>query len=187
MSRNILLSMLVLILSSLACNLFIGGPEYPQTQIPISTETAGSVEEQLRTAFEDAQQSGIISFTINEAQLTSLVAQRIAADPESSFITEPQVLLRDSEIQIYGKAQQGFLTANIRIALAAVIDANGQPQILVKAVDFGPLPAPDGLNNTISAMVNEAFTGALGPAATGFRLESIVIADGLMTFTGRIK
>lgn len=167
--------------------MFIGGPEYPEAQIPISTETAATVEEQLKQAFESAQQTGVLSFTINEAQLSSLVAQRIAADPESSFITEPMVLLRDNEIQIYGKATQGYLTANIRIALSANIDANGQPQILLKSADFGPLPAPDGLNNTISAMVNEAFTGALGPVATGFRLESIVIADGLMTFTGRVK
>ena len=186
MSKNTLLSILVLILSSLACNMFIGGPEYPQAQVPVSTETAGTVEEQLKQAFEAAQQTGTLSFTVDEAQLTSLVALRLASDPES-FLTEPQVLLRDNEIRIYGKAVQGYLQANILIALAATVDANGQPQITVKSVDFGPLPAPEGINNTISAMVNEAFTGALGPAATGFRLESITIADGLMTFTGRIK
>jgi hypothetical protein len=186
MSKKILLSMLVLILSSLACNMFIGGPEYPEGQIPISTEIAGSVEEQLKQAVESAQQTGTLSFSVNEAQLTSLLAQRIAAEPDS-FLTEPQVYLRDNEIQIYGKAQQGFFTANVRIALVAMVDANAQPQIIVKSADFGPLPAPEGLNNTISALVNEAFTGALGPAATGFRLETITIENGLMTFTGRIK
>ena len=186
MSRNILLSMLVLILSSLACNMFIGGPEYPEVQIPVSTETAGSVEEQLKQAIETAKQTGALSFTVDEAQLTSLVALKIAADPES-FLTEPQVLLRDNEIQIYGKAVQGYFTANVRITLSAAVDANGQPLVALKSADFGPLPAPEGLNSTISALVNEAFTGALGPAATGFRLESITIANGLMTFTGRIK
>jgi len=186
MSRNILLSMLVLILSSLACNMFIGGPEYPESQIPISTETAGSVEEQLKQAIETAKETGALSFTIDEAQLTSLVAQKIASDPES-FLTEPQVLLRDNEIQIFGKAKQGYFAANVRITLSAAVDENAQPKITVKSVDFGPLPAPEGLNSTVSALVNEAFTGALGPAATGFRLENITIANGLMTFTGRIK
>jgi hypothetical protein len=186
MQRNLLLSLMVLILSSLACSMFIGGPEYPEGQIPVSTEIAGSVEEQLRQAIESAKQSGVLSFTITEAQLTSLLAQRLAADP-NSFITSPQVYLRDNEIQVYGKAVQGYLQANIRITLSASVDVNGQPQIAVKAVDFGPLPVPEGINNSISAIVNEAFTGALGPAATGFRLESISIANGLMTFTGRIK
>jgi hypothetical protein len=186
MNRKILLSLLVLILSSLACNMFIGGPEFPDAQIPVSTEIAGSVAEQLKQAVDNAKETGRLSFTMNEAQLTSLVAQKFASDPDS-FLTDPQVFLRDNEIQIYGKAVQGYFTANVRIALSVSVDANSQPKVAVKSVDFGPLPAPEGLNNTISAMFNEAFTGALGPAATGFRLETINIADGLMTFTGLIK
>lgn len=186
MSKKILLSILVLILSSMACNMSIGGPDYPEGQIPVSTEIAGSVEEQLKQAVETAKETGVLSFTLTESQLTSLLAQRLSSDPDS-FLTEPQVYLRDNEIQIYGKAQQGFFTANVRIALSATVDENAQPLITVKSVDFGPLPAPEGVNNTISAMVNEAFTGALGPAATGFRLETIIIANGVMTFAGRIK
>jgi hypothetical protein len=57
----------------------------------------------------------------------------------------------------------------------------------VVSTDFGPFPAPEGLNSAISAMVAEAYTGSLGPMATGFRLESITIADGSMTLSGRIK
>jgi hypothetical protein len=186
MSKKVLLSIVILILSSMACNMFIGGPEYPDGQIPISTEIAGSVEEQLKQAVETAKETGTLSFSINEAQLTSLLAQRLASEPDA-FLTEPQVFLRDNEIQIYGKAQQGPFAANVRIALVAAVDGSGQPSITVKSVDFGPLPAPEGLNKTISAMVNEAFTGALGPAATGFRLDTITISNGLMTFTGRIK
>ncbi|HAE58396.1 MAG TPA: hypothetical protein DCG54_02525, partial [Anaerolineae bacterium] len=67
---------------------------------------------------------------------------------------EPQVLLRDNEIQIFGKAKQGYFAANVRITLSAAVDENAQPKITVKSVDFGPLPAPEGLNSTISALVN---------------------------------
>lgn len=186
MTRNILLSVLILVLSSLACTMFVGGPDYPEAQIPISTETAGSVEEQIKQAVDTAKETGTLSFTISEAQLTSLLAYKMAAE-QKPLLTEPQVLLRDGEIQIYGKIVQGNFAANVRIVLSAAVDANGQPKISVTSTDFGPLPAPEGLNNSISALVNEAFTGALGPAATGFRLESIGIADGVMTLTGRIK
>jgi hypothetical protein len=36
-------------------------------------------------------------------------------------------------------------------------------------------------------MVREAYVGSLGPVATGLRIESINIADGVMTVNGRIK
>jgi hypothetical protein len=35
--------------------------------------------------------------------------------------------------------------------------------------------------------LQEALTGQLGPAAIGFRLESIDISDGVLTVTGRTK
>jgi hypothetical protein len=67
------------------------------------------------------------------------------------------------------------------------VDANGQPQIDIASADFGPFPAPKGLKDAITAMVKEAYTGSLGPVATGLRIESISIANGVMTVTGRIR
>jgi hypothetical protein len=67
------------------------------------------------------------------------------------------------------------------------VDVAGQPRLEIASADFGPFPAPQGLNNAISALIAEAYTGSLGPVATGFRLESISIADGVMTLTGRVK
>jgi hypothetical protein len=66
-------------------------------------------------------------------------------------------------------------------------ETSGLPKIEIVSADFGPIPAPEGLNTAISAMIDEAFTGSLGPVAIGFRLESITIADGIMTLTGRTK
>jgi uncharacterized protein YpmS len=183
---TLILPALALTLASLACTMFIGGPELPQATIPVSTEIAGSVQEQVKQAVESAAQNGTLTLSISESQLSSLLAVKLQSQPDP-FITEPQVLLRNGEIQVYGKAISGSFQANVRIVLSATIDANGQPQITVTSTDFGPLPAPEGLNNSISAVVNEAFTGALGPAATGFRLENITIADGMLTLTGRIK
>ena len=103
------------------------------------------------------------------------------------MITEPQVYLRDGQMQIYGKTQQGMLTANIGIIVSVGVDENGQPKIEIVSADFGPLPAPEGLRDAIGAMVREAYTGSLGPVATGLRIESISIADGIMTISGRIR
>lgn len=182
----LLVTLLSLILASLACTINAGGPAYPETRVPISTESAASFEEQVRAAQTAAAQSGALTVSVSESQLTSLLAARLAQD-ESPLITDPQVYLRDGQIQIYGKASQGPIQVNVRIVIAISVDANGQPVISVVSTDFGPLPAPEELNKTISAMTQEAFTGALGPAAIGFRLESVAIADGVMTLTGRVK
>jgi hypothetical protein len=103
------------------------------------------------------------------------------------LITEPQVYLRDGQMQIYGKSKQGMFTANIGIIVNVGVDENGQPKIDIVSADFGPLPAPQGLKDAITAMVREAYTGSLGPVATGLRIETITIADGIMTVTGRIR
>ena len=185
---------LPLVLAALSCTIFIGGPDYPKTSVPVSTQAAGSLDDQLHAAETTAANSGTLTLSISESQITSLVADKLneQTDPstgsgQAPFITDPQVYLRDGQIQIYGKAVQGNLQANVRIILSATLDANGKPVISVVSTDFGPLPAPEGLNNAISKMVDEAFTGAIGPAAIGFRLESLTIADGVMTLTGRVK
>jgi hypothetical protein len=91
-------------------------------------------------------------------------------------------------MQMYGKINRGMLAANMLITMNVNVDPDtGLPKIEIASADFGPLPAPEGLNSAISAVIDEAFTGSLGPVAIGFRLESIAIADGTMTLTGRIK
>lgn len=181
-----LASIITVALAALACTIAVGGPDYPETPIPIATESTSSVEDMVHAAETAAAESGTLTLTFNESQLTTLLATKLAAQSEP-LLTEPQVYLRDNQIQIYGKATRANLQANVRIVLAASVSPEGQPVINVTSADFGPFPAPEGLNKTISAFMQEAFTGALGPAAIGFRLESITIADGVLTLTGRVK
>jgi hypothetical protein len=192
--RGLSLFLLLLILTSLACTIFVGGPDYSSLPpIPVSGEAAESIKEELRRAIEAGAATGIITVNLTEPQITSYLAARLQTDPNlqqsdrKPLITDPQVYLRDGQMQIYGKTQQGMLTANIGIIVNMGIDANGQPQIDVVSADFGPFPAPEGIKDAITAMVREAYTGSLGPVATGLRIETISIANGVMTVTGRIK
>jgi hypothetical protein len=90
-------------------------------------------------------------------------------------------------MKIYGKSQQGMFTANIGVIVNMGVDELGKPKIEVTSADFGPFPVPGGIKEALTAMIDEAYTGAIGPAATGLRIETITIADGIMTITGRIK
>ena len=73
------------------------------------------------------------------------------------------------KFKIYGKAARGYFEANVGIILSASIDPNGQPMVDITSADFGPIPVPEDMTSAISAMVQEAYTGALGPLATGFQ------------------
>jgi hypothetical protein len=179
---------------SLACVVFVGGPDYSNLPpIPVSAEAAASIKDEIQRAVEAAAETGVITVNLTEPQITSYIAARLQTDPslqqsdKKPLITDPQVYLRDGQMQIYGKTQQGLFAANIGIIVNMGVDANGQPQIDVASADFGPFPAPKGINDAITAMVKEAYTGSLGPVATGLRIESISIANGVMTVTGRIR
>jgi hypothetical protein len=178
----------------LACTVFVGGPDYSSLPpIPISADAAASIQDEIQRAAAAAAQTGVITVNLTEPQITSYLAARLQTDPslqqsdKKPLITDPQVYLRDGQMQIYGKTQQGIFAANIGIIVNMGVDLNGQPQIDVVSADFGPLPAPDGLKDAITAMVREAYTGSLGPVATGLRIEGISIANGVMTVTGRIR
>jgi hypothetical protein len=183
---TLLIGPFVLILAILACTLNIGGPAYPDHYIPVSTEAAGELQFAMQTAAAVGEASGQETLVITEPQLTSYLAARLEAQEQPLF-TKPQVYLQDGQVQIYGTAQQGYIQANIKIVLTAGIDEQGQPKIELTAADFGPLPVPAGLKEAISAAVQEAYTGAIGPIATGFRLESITISNGTMTIIGHTK
>jgi hypothetical protein len=184
---KILLMLFTLIITTLACTVFIGGPDYPETRIPVSTEAVDSFRTAVAESFEQGKSTGNVALIINQEQLTSLLAQKLQAQSDP-FITDPQVYLKTGGIiEVYGRAHQGNFEATVGIVMTTIVNAAGQPEVQIVSADFGPLKAPEGLNKTINALLQETLTGSLGPAATGFRLESIVIADGLMLLAGRVK
>jgi len=191
--KRVPLFLFVLLLASLACTVFVGGPDYSDRPVIYpTTEEAERLKEEIKRAFEDGASTGEVTIRITEPQITSLLALRLQSDQNlqedsKPFITDPQVYLRDGQMQIFGKTQQGMFTANIGIIVSLGIDEDSKPKIEIVSADFGPLPAPDTLKEAISSMIQEAYTGSVGPVATGLRVHTIFIADGIMTIAGRIK
>ena len=185
--------LLTVLFASLACTVFVGGPDYSDlTPIPVSLEAAESLKEEMRKSFEAGAQTGVVTLNITEPQITSVLAFRLLSDPnmqtdQKPIITDPQVYLRDGQMKIYGKSQQGMFAANIGIIVNMGVDELGKPKIEIVSADFGPFPAPEGIKEALTAMIDEAYTGSIGPAATGLRIETITIANGIMTITGRIR
>jgi len=185
-NKHLYLFFLTLALTSLACTIFVGGPDYPANPVPFSMEAMDSFSQQVEQAMTIGAETGTFSLQINEEQLTSYLTLKMQEQANPPF-TDPQVLLRDGQMQIFGKIQRSYFLANTAIILSVGIDEAGLPKIEVISADFGPFPAPGGVNEAIGAIVAEVFTGSFGPAAIGLRLETITIADGVMTLTGRLK
>lgn len=184
--RRFFLSSLVMALAVLACTISVGGPPYPEERIPVSTAAMEQLHESIATAIVNGAESGEVTLVISEAQLTSYLVYYLQNQPQP-FVTDPQVYLRDGQVQIYGTVQRGYLQATACVVLTPKIDSDGRLQLELTSADFGPFPTPKGLREALTAMVSEAYTGALGPVATGFRLTSVVIANGYVLLTGRIR
>ena len=180
-------SIITLIFASMACSIFIGGPEFPDQTVSYSPEEVQTMRQQFEQALITGAETGVVTLQITEAQLTAYIAEKLSQNNNPPF-TDPQIFLRDGQMQMYGKITRNWFNANMLITMNVGVDeTTGQPKIEIASADFGPIPAPEGINSAISAIISEAYTGTLGPIAVGFRLESIAIADGIMTLTGRIK
>src|SRR5512138_3714572 len=96
--------LLTLILTSLACTIFVGGPDYSNLPaIPISAEAVQSMQDEVTRAFEAGAQTGTITLNFTEEQLTSYIAGRLQNDTnlqqdKKPLITDPQVYLRDGQM-----------------------------------------------------------------------------------------
>jgi uncharacterized protein YpmS len=186
MKTRFLLSLAAFALAALACSIFVGGPTYPEPPIAPSTQSVEDAQAQIDKAFTESAQTGQFSLVITESQLTAYLAAKLE-EQSTPVISEPQVVLQDGVVRIYGKAQSGLFIATISATARVTVDDNGQPQIEITQAEFGPIPMPESLVSGLSAFLQEALTGQLGPAAIGFRLESVDISDGVLTVTGRTQ
>lgn len=185
MKKGIGLALTALWLAGLACGFSVGGPTPPASPIPVSTESVGELQDNLRKAATGLPASGEVSLTVTEQQLTSIVALRLQ-DQKNLPIRDPQVFLRDGKIQLFGLAEAGGLRVNALIVISANLTPDGGVVFKAEEANFGPIPVPEDLLQQVSEVINEAFTDNLGSAATGLRLTGIAIQDGQLSLTGQL-
>ena len=173
-------------IATIACQLNLGGPEPPGDPIPTQENAAFNLTEMWQSAIRDAVVDGQVMVILNETQLTSLLSQRMG-EKENPLLLEPQVFLRNDMIQIYGTTKNGPFIANVLIGITPVIIAEGELTFDLVQAEFGPIPAPSALKETVSAILTEAFTGTIGSLATGIRISTIAISDGEMGIVGEVR
>jgi hypothetical protein len=95
--------------TSAGCTVNLGGPAPPAETIPVSADAAAQAKKELESALGNASGGVQLTLSLNEVQLTALLAERLAAQTDS-LNTNPQVYLRDGEMEIYGMAKRGPCT-----------------------------------------------------------------------------
>lgn len=138
------------------------------------------------SAVAGAAGSGRLTLLLTENQVTSYLALRLAEE-EDPLLSSPQVYLRDGAIQIHGRTHQGIFAADVLISVAPTLEEDGTISFDVTSADVGPLPVPDALRESVSAMLTEAFTSPLGSLATGFRITTLVVSGGEAALVGELR
>lgn len=182
----ILLVAAALFMAILACNLPGSRPNTPASSVPITTEAVQDLEQSVRSAAETAQATGEIEVVVTEAQLTSLVAFELQKQSEP-VLANPQVLLRDGQVQLRGDVQQGGLNAPLEMNMTVSVDDQGRPAYKVVSAKLGPFPLPESILDQLTAQIDQAFTSQIGPEVDKMRIDSITIADGEMKIRGRAR
>jgi hypothetical protein len=186
MKRRISLGLLAIASATIACSIFVGGPALPDPPVAAPPDAFQALQSEIETAVFNSLTDGALRLSITQEQLTAFLVSRLSRQAEP-LITDPQVVLRNGEMIIYGRARSWIFEANMAVTAVFSIDEDGRPEILISHAELGPLPMPTALRDAIAVALNEALTGAVGPVALGFRLETIDIADGSMTLTGRLR
>ena len=184
-TKVIPLIIFALSLSLLACNLSFpwGSSREP---VPVTTEAAQSLEETVEGVFDNPQLEDEITLVITEDQLTSIVAFKIE-ERAGDIVTNPQVYLRDGQIQLNGHLNTQGVSAPAQIKVEVSVDVLGRPDLNVISATVGPFPIPADLVSEVDGFLNEAFQEQIESMAPNLHIESIFIADGTMTITGRTR
>lgn len=175
-----------LVLTSHSCSLGLGGHASPlPPRIEARSRAAHSLEALWQAARRGAD-DGELTLIINERQLNSYLALRVA-EVDAPIAVDPQVFLRSGSFQFHGTARGGPFTASVLFALSPQMDSDGNISLDLTKTELGPFVVSESIRNSVSAVLTEALTGKLGSIATGIRINTIAISDGEMAIIGTLR
>jgi hypothetical protein len=173
----------VLLFTSLACNLPVGSSSLPEARIPVSEGSAETLEENVAQALENLQNGQPASLTINESELTSLVVYRLEQQ-SGGMLSQSQVYLRDGLIQYRGQVTQSPVSAPVKIDIRVSAGSDGRLDYDVEQASAGPFGVLQNMIDDFTAQFDQALYSSNSQLNDIF-IESVTIADGVMTVNGR--
>jgi hypothetical protein len=179
--KNILPVLVVFLMISLACNFPTEGAATPTQESDFLPPTP--LQGQGESSIDQDPSTGRVTIVLTEADLTSFLAAELASQ-ENPPLLNPQVYLRDGQVEVLGQTQLGPLTTDVRLIMVVNVTPDGQLDFQVVSADLGSVPAPAQLTEQLSNIANDNFRRSVGPQMQGYRAERVVIGEGRITITG---
>ena len=188
--RKYFLSILfIFILAALACNAGSNSPALP-TGLPViptlDPNLSDKFEDEWQKSLAEAITTGNFTVTITEGQLTEFINRKNAENANSS-LSDIQVFLRDGQIQLLSTAENDSGSTSLQITATLGVSPEGVLQFNVVSAKLGPFSVPEQMLDSISQSINDALSGKGTTGSEKLQIETIVIADGFMTISGKLK
>lgn len=185
-THGILLVFAILSLVALGCRLSVGGPKAPETPEPVTTEAVEQMEENLSEALQSAQQTKTFTYSITENQLNSYLSFQLE-EMQDPPLTDPQVVIKNGQIEIYGTVQSGALSGQVMIVVSASVDDQGQPDVNLLSAKIGPLPVPASLLERYADTIDSLVKQNIRRISSDARLTAIEFGDGVLTIKAEVQ
>ena len=176
----------ILALSSLACSISLGGPKIPTAEPTLPPVPTAIPQGQVQTSIPEGLKGAAFTLELTQDQLTNYLREQLNSQSDP-VLKDPQVVLKDNQAEIYGYAQFGIFSGNVKVVATVSIDDQGQPKIKIISADLGSIPIPAPMLDVISSLLEDTLVANLESSTSGFRLEEIQITDGLMTVKGQLQ
>jgi uncharacterized protein YpmS len=185
-NRYLLLLLGLITFASLACSLPQAILKAEPTSLPISSEAITEMQDNIGDAAKAFEETGQVNLQITEVQITSYLVNELSKQ-ENPFVQNPQILLREGEIQMTADYQQGELVLPLKAAISVKADGAGNLAYELTSASIGPLALPQALIDTMLGQFQQMFDNNLSSQLDRVFIETISIADGTMTIQGRSR
>lgn len=172
----------MLLLVSLACQLSLGGPEAPTDRTPAAPPAQS---QDWRSIIANARPGDTLDVTLTEADLTAIVARQVVSLSDIT-ISEPRVILRNGQMEVYGKADASGISGNFQAVLNVKVE-NGRAGLEVVSANFGSLPVPSSLTERMTAALDDALSDATGAGQSRLYVNRVELFDGYMTINATVQ
>ena len=183
-SRNLIILVSLLLVSSLACSLGNNdreGVHPPGGPIPISQEAADRLKQNFNQALQEAGGNHESQLRITNEEITSLVATELTETGRIP-VTDPQLWFTAGRIFMTSRVQVfGPIRLNSVIVATAVVD-DGEMLVRVQEAQMGPFDFPDRLLESTTQTINETLAGIL--IGADLEITRLEILEGEMFVVG---
>jgi uncharacterized protein YpmS len=166
-----------------ACNFpFWGSPGPTEEPVHVSTQEVLSLKENLENSQATLESSGDVTLTFTEAQLTSIVSNQLADQPEAP-LEDVQIRLRDGQVLVSGQVKQGdiYLPLDAVIKLSA---SNGDLDYEIVSAKVGVFPLPDSVIEQFTTQIDDAFAAKIKSETSDMYIDTVSVQNGEIVVEG---